>query len=109
MSLEKGRDEDHERTMQQLRLALIECYVSILHGLNEVEEEGQGFQQAQVQASNTFIEPHARSIHEYLESLLDQNFNFHEEMLSNMFELYIDLVTIFVTENHLPDSRTGNA
>ena len=43
------------------------------------------------------------------ESLLDQNFNFHEEMLSNMFELYIDLVTIFVTENHLPDSRTGNA
>lgn len=26
-----------------------------------------------------------------------------------MFELYIDLVTIFVTEGNLPDSRTGSA
>lgn len=30
-------------------------------------------------------------------------------MLSNMFELYIDLVTIFVTEEKLPDSRNGNS
>jgi len=26
-----------------------------------------------------------------------------------MFELYIDLVTIFMTDQCLPDSRTGNA
>lgn len=72
MSLEVGRDEDHDRTMQQLRLALIECYVSILHGLHDCEEEGQGFQQVQAQPpNNAFIEPQARSIHEYLESLLD--------------------------------------
>lgn len=108
MSLVKGKDEDEERTMQQLRLALIDCYISIIHGLADVEEEHTGYQQPQMPQSNTFIEPHARSIHMYLEELLNQDLVFEQEMLSNMFELYIDLVTIFMADHNLPDSRTGH-
>jgi len=72
MSLQKGCDEDEEQTMQQLRLALIDCYISILHGLNEIDDEDHNINSYSLnqQANNTFIEPHARAIHQYLESLL---------------------------------------
>lgn len=75
MSLQKACDEDEEATMQQLRLALIDCYISILHGLNEIDEENTNLNSYSLnqQANNTFIEPHARSIHQYLEALLSSD------------------------------------
>lgn len=49
--------------MSQLRLALIDCYISIIHGLHDVEDEGNGYQQPQINNnSHSFLEPHARSI-----------------------------------------------
>jgi hypothetical protein len=41
-SMSVGKDEDEEKTMQSLRAALIDCYISVIHGLHEVEEENLG-------------------------------------------------------------------
>lgn len=49
-------------------------------------------------------------MHQYLESLVQMSsqLKIEDEMLGQMFELYIDLVQIFVAAANLPDPRSGN-
>jgi len=50
----KSNDEEQEKLFTQLRIALTECYISVLHGMN-VEQEGV--------SGSTGIHEHALTMH----------------------------------------------
>ena len=74
-------------TMLKLRAALIDGYISVLHGIHD------GNDNYHHTSSNPQIEAYATQMYQYLEALVsDKNCTFPPELLKQMFELYIDIV-----------------
>ena len=79
---------------EQLRIALTEAYISILHGLYE---EDQNNRQHFTAENEMQVESFATQMFQYLEALVaNKSMNFPQELLKPMFELYCDIATMYV-------------
>jgi hypothetical protein len=73
-----------------LRTSLIDGYISILHGMNPDKEKD-------VLLTQQEIESHAMQMYYYLEALVNNaELQFPSTILKEIFELFFDLVVIFV-------------
>lgn len=76
----------------KLRTALIDGYISILHGMNPDKDN-----KAHQVISQADIDTHAMQMYYYLEALVSNTeLAFPPSLLKEMFELFFDLIVIFV-------------
>lgn len=106
MSLQSSNDEDECETLSELRVALLDCYLSILHGMHPDEH----FKHSQPQDSKNLahVEPYALQMFQYVEAMVDCNhLNFTPDLLRQVFEFYVDLVQIYMPKNEAVLSRAS--
>jgi hypothetical protein len=65
-SVQKGTDEDNEKDIMKLREALIDAFISILHGMNPDPEHKKP-----VVIPQATIDNHAQQMYYYLEALVN--------------------------------------
>lgn len=95
MSLQPSGDEDNRTLLEQLRIALLDGYISILHGLQPENEMNM----PQDPARQAEIENFSLQMFQYLEAMVSNtNLTFPPELLKAMFELYVDLVSMNVPD-----------
>lgn len=103
-SVNKGKDEDQEALIMKLRTALIDGYISILHGMNPDKDS-----QANQVISQADIEKHAMQMYYYLEALVSNTeLSFQPSLLKEMFELFFDLIVIFVNIRETTSGPTNS-
>ena len=92
MSVNKGRDEDEELVLSKLRSSLVDAYISILHGMNPDKDKPELAIIPQHE-----IDTHAQQMYYFLEALVNNtDLHFESGLLKEMFELFFDLIVIFV-------------
>ena len=96
MSLQPSDDEDNRALLEQLRIALLDGYISILHGI-QPNFDDMNYQPNQAQTAE--ITEFSLQMFQYLEAMVTNTaLTFPPELLKTMFELYIDLVSIHVSD-----------
>ena len=77
--------------MERLRIALVEAYVSILFGLQEEAQQVSAVDVPQMKDS------FSKQMFQYLEAMVeDKTLSFPPDLLRPMYELYIDIATIYL-------------
>jgi hypothetical protein len=100
MSVHKGADEEFEQQVMRVREALIEGYISILHGMNPDPEN----KKPRIIPQDA-IDLHAFQMFYYLEALVrNTELTFSPSILKEIFELFFDLIIIFVNSKQ-PNGR----
>ena len=80
--------------LTNLRIALIEAYISILHGLVPDDNAQQLNEQQDEQ-----VEQFAFQMWDYLEQMVKRkDLQFPTELLKPMFELYLDISAIYMNK-----------
>lgn len=103
MSLNKGNNPEEIDLFERLRVAIIDAYISILHGLYPEEN-----QTAISQQTEKMIEEFAHQMFQYLEELVaHKELNFPGELLKPMYELYLDISTMYVNKVNNQDTTYG--
>lgn len=94
-------DEDMKELIKQLRAAIIDSYISIAHGMSTLIGHGGDAQNK--------LGAYAKMMYEYLEKLLAvPNITFTEEMIRNIYDLFIDIVAIYGKGSLKTTLRTSN-
>ena len=91
MSLNKGdeHDADDQKLYCDLRFSIVDCYLSVLHGISDGGDN-----------NNPEIQNSVLTIYQYIESLVNNQdgLQFDSEILSSIIELYIDIVDMFLVQ-----------
>lgn len=88
----------------RLRTALIDGYISILHGMNPDKDS-----QVHQDINQVDIDNHAMQMYYYLDALVNNTeLTFQPALLKEMFELFFDLIVIFVAVRENISGPTGS-
>ena len=88
-----------------MRIALLDGYISILHGL--ITDDYQALNNV---ITCEAIMNFATQMFQYMEIMVQStHLAFPTELLKSLFELYIDLVTIFTEIENNPLAKHGNS
>ena len=99
LSMEAGSNQEEKELLEELRERLINSYISILHGLFNIDDPNVA------QIPDDRQEAFAMQMFQYLEALVNnQSIAFPVGLLKPMCELYLDLTHMYVSE----DSRSVN-
>ena len=94
LSLQNSDNPEEITLLTNLRVALVEAYISILHGLVPDEDMPQLTDQQEADA-----EQFAFQMWKYLEDMVrNKDLQFPTELLKPMFELYLDISAIHVSK-----------
>ena len=89
--------------MSKLRSSLVDAYISILHGMNPDREKGPAI------IAQHDIDTHALQMYYFLEALVNnQELTFDPSLLKEMFELFFDLIVIFVNVQESQTQATSS-
>ena len=84
---QRGQDEDTQKTMYTIRQAILESYMSLLHGMEPLRNSDGNFEKCQQLAT------HMYHFLDTLISLTDQNFQ--KETIRAIYDLFSDLINAY--------------
>ena len=97
-----GGSPEEKALLQELRVALLNSYISILHGLFNHELDGLHLASNQEERQEAF----AMQMFQYLEALVrNDQIDFPVELLQPMFELYLDLASMYIGDVSYKNGR----
>ena len=104
MSISKGSSPEEAELLSKLRIALTEAYLSIMHGLYDLD-----CPQMQTEDKRRQIEEFAVQMFQYIEGLVgQQDLEFPPTLLKPMYDLFLDMTAIWISDqpaNRMPDSH----